>query len=280
MRVICHTTAEAFLSNAQAWLERAEAENNVVLGIALSFKLSTVQSKVRPYFFTVDDDEKIIGAGLMTPPRRLLMTRMSEPAVIALADYLLAERAPLPGVLGPTAEANLFVEHWTRQTGRSAHLKMRERLYKCEQAATLTYASGSLRPAQQEDKGMLWDWCLRFCVDAGIEDEAIYFKARLPRKIADRSLFVWQADEAVSMAGLERETSRGVAISWVYTPPHLRNRGYATASVAALTRQSLESGKEFCCLYADLANPASNSIYQKLGYQPIFDVQDWIFEPR
>jgi predicted GNAT family acetyltransferase len=64
----------------------------------------------------------------------------------------------------------------------------------------------------------------------------------------------------------------------VYTPAHLRNCGYATSCVAALTRRVLESGKKFCCLYTDLANPTSNSIYQKIGYHPICDVQDWIFE--
>ena len=82
----------------------------------------------------------------------------------------------------------------------------------------------------------------------------------------------------VAMAGLERETARGIAISWVYTPAHLRRHGYATACVAALTQRMLDNGKSFCCLYTDLANPTSNSIYQKIGYRPVCDVQDWIFE--
>jgi uncharacterized protein len=58
----------------------------------------------------------------------------------------------------------------------------------------------------------------------------------------------------------------------------LRNRGYAASCVATLTKLMLDSGKKFCCLYTDLANPTSNSIYQKIGYQPICDVQDWVFE--
>jgi len=82
----------------------------------------------------------------------------------------------------------------------------------------------------------------------------------------------------LSMATVERDTAHGIAISWVYTPSHLRKRGYATACVAALTQRMLDSGKHFCCLYTDLANPTSNSIYEKIGYQPICDVQDWLFE--
>ncbi len=80
------------------------------------------------------------------------------------------------------------------------------------------------------------------------------------------------------MADLGRETAHGFSLSLVYTPRHLRNKGYATSCVAELTKRMLDSGKKFCCLYADLANPASNSIYQKIGYQPVCDVQDWVFE--
>jgi hypothetical protein len=53
---------------------------------------------------------------------------------------------------------------------------------------------------------------------------------------------------------------------------------YATFRVAALTQRVLDSGKRFCCLYTDLTNPTSNSIYQRIGYREICDVDDWIFE--
>jgi predicted GNAT family acetyltransferase len=155
---------------------------------------------------------------------------------------------------------------------------MSERIYACEMVLPTIHSFGQLKPAKEADQAMLSDWCEQFCIDARIDDETVYFKAQLPRKIADQSLFVWETDETVSMAAIERETSHGVAISWVYTPLHLRKKGYATSCVAALTQRMLESGKHFCCLYTDLSNPASNSIYQKIGYQPICDVQDWIFE--
>jgi predicted GNAT family acetyltransferase len=64
----------------------------------------------------------------------------------------------------------------------------------------------------------------------------------------------------------------------VYTPPHLRKQGYATSCVAALTQRMLDSGKRFCCLYTDLTNPTSNAIYQKIGYQPVCDSEDLVFE--
>jgi len=141
----------------------------------------------------------------------------------------------------------------------------------------MNYAPGRLRPATRDDEPLLSEWCVQFCLDARIADETVYFTARLPNKIADGSLLIWEDRQAVTMAGIERETAHGIAVSWVFTPAHLRRRGYATSCVATLTQRMLDAGKKFCCLYTDLAKPTSNSIYQKLGYRPVCDVQDWIF---
>jgi predicted GNAT family acetyltransferase len=57
----------------------------------------------------------------------------------------------------------------------------------------------------------------------------------------------------------------------VYTPPYFRGHGYASACVARVSQKILNSGKKYCVLYTNLANPVSNSIYQKIGYQTICD---------
>ncbi len=57
----------------------------------------------------------------------------------------------------------------------------------------------------------------------------------------------------------------------VYTPPEFRNRGYATTSVAQLSRQMLSGDYSFCTLFTDLANITSNNIYMKIGYIPVCD---------
>jgi hypothetical protein len=55
----------------------------------------------------------------------------------------------------------------------------------------------------------------------------------------------------------------------VYTPPAARGQGYATACVGALTKRRLKGGWAYSVIMADRANPASNSIYQRLGYREI-----------
>jgi predicted GNAT family acetyltransferase len=75
-------------------------------------------------------------------------------------------------------------------------------------------------------------------------------------------------------AGVAQSITR---INLVYTPPDRRRRGYATAAVAALTQQLLNSGSRYCCLYTDLANPTSNSVYRRIGYRPVCDIDQYSF---
>jgi predicted GNAT family acetyltransferase len=65
-------------------------------------------------------------------------------------------------------------------------------------------------------------------------------------------------------------------ISAVYTPPEHRGRGYATANVAAISQHALDGGASACMLYTNAANPISNKIYQRVGYRPVGDWQEWL----
>jgi predicted GNAT family acetyltransferase len=47
--------------------------------------------------------------------------------------------------------------------------------------------------------------------------------------------------------------------------------GFASAAVAHLSAHLSAHGHR-ACLFTDLANPTSNAIYQRLGYQPLVDM--------
>jgi predicted GNAT family acetyltransferase len=83
----------------------------------------------------------------------------------------------------------------------------------------------------------------------------------------------------VSMAAASRPTPNGCSISLVYTPPERRRLGYASGCVAELSQRLLDSGKSFCTLFADLDNPTSNAIYQRMGFQPLADFREIRFAP-
>jgi predicted GNAT family acetyltransferase len=94
------------------------------------------------------------------------------------------------------------------------------------------------------------------------------------------SLFLWEHERPVSMAGWAGRTEWGGRVNFVYTPPEHRYNGYATACVAALTRRLLDEGQTFCCLFADLSNPTANAIYQRIGYRAVCDLSDYILSAR
>jgi len=89
--------------------------------------------------------------------------------------------------------------------------------------------------------------------------------------------FLWVVDGVpVSTAAIVRRTRRGGAINGVYTPPALRNRGYAGAVTAALVERIRAGGKSFACLYVDQRNPASNRCYEKIGFKPVCDAWHYL----
>jgi uncharacterized protein len=277
LEIIRHKTAADFLQRARAWLEQAEAENNLILGIAARLR-DDFALKIAPYYITLEEAGYIVGVAFMYPPRQLVITHMAKEALIGLADYLLTDAAPVSGVNGPQSQADLFAEHWVARTGKRQRLKMTLGIYACEKVISAARSPGRLRAATKDDEPLLMHWAEELARDAGIADESTFMKAQVPNLTAKGRLCVWENGEIVSMAGLSRETRHGFAVGLVYTPPRFRKKGYAGSCVAALTQLALDSGKRFCCLYADLANPTSNSLYRKIGYQPICDVQDSVFE--
>jgi FR47-like protein len=83
---------------------------------------------------------------------------------------------------------------------------------------------------------------------------------------------VWAAGgRPVAIACSTVQVAGMVRIGPVYTPPERRGRGYASAATAALSRRVLEAGAEEVLLHTDLANPVSNSIYQRIGYRSVED---------
>ena len=96
----------------------------------------------------------------------------------------------------------------------------------------------------------------------------------------DRFAYLWETDgRVVSLAVAGARTPNGRRIGPVYTPPGDRGRGYAGALTAAASQDQLDQGARFCVLLTDLANPTSNSIYRRIGYEPVSDVDLYRFEP-
>lgn len=279
MHVRRHPDAASFLARAEAWLLQREAEYNLILGLARRLTASPEDDDPPIYLATVEDTGQIVGCAFRTPPFKLGLTRMPAAALPPLVADVAAVYDTLPAVLGPPEEAHRFGTLWAEQQAVHTRTGMQQRIYQLDALTPPDpWPPGQARFATAADTALVAAWFAAFNRDVGMPGHDPQQQAKA--SIARRGMLFWEHDgQPVSMAGTAAFTPHGARVGPVYTPPENRGHGYGTAATAALTRHLLAGGRRFCFLYTDLANPTSNRIYQRLGYAPVCDVVDVLFEP-
>ncbi|MGI9615586.1 MAG: GNAT family N-acetyltransferase, partial [Acidimicrobiales bacterium] len=137
-------------------------------------------------------------------------------------------------------------------------------------------APGRLRAARADDLDLLEAFGIGFQQDAFGADasdgsiDVVGLRALFAAKTADDCVWLWDhpTDGPVSMTAATVPVGRVARIQGVYTPPERRRAGYAAACVAAQVNELADRGVEGCVLFADLANPWSNALYRRLGFEP------------
>ena len=264
-----------FLDRAAPFLERVEAENNLLLGIGASLARGEMSLSAMPIVATIEDDEGVVLAALRTPPHNLLLSTGSEQAVIVLCDALKAEGIGLPGVTGPAELAESFAEKWA---GEARELTMRQRVYSCTNVVPPPDPGGAMRAAREQELDALVSYVVAFNEEAHNPGDEVSARRMVKGLIERDRIFVWEHDgQIVSIATARQPTPHGIRVGYVYTPPERRRRGYASAITAAVTQRMFDEGFELCFLYTDMANPTSNAIYQRVGYEPQGESAMWRF---
>jgi hypothetical protein len=276
MHVRNHADAASFAATAEPWLLRREAEHNLLLGLLPRLISGDHEFREPIYLASIDVDGEVAGCAFRTPPFKLGLTRMPSAAVELLADHVAGVYATLPAVLGPENEATHFAELWSRRTGCAWTVGMRQRIHALARVKLPTRVpGGALRPAGAAELPLLVEWLGLFAAETGAQAGDPHTRAE--ELLRDRSVHLWADGQPRSMAAATGRTPHGVRVGYVYTPPSHRRRGYATAAVATLSDRLLRDGRRSCFLYTDLANPTSNAIYARIGYEPVCDVVDVLF---
>ena len=282
MNVTSYVDAAQFLADIQMELESNEAANSLMLGLCARLIEHPERLKATPYLRAVADAQGLVLAALMTPPHNLLVYHHHgdlDESARALVGSLLRSAWQVPGVFGPTRAAEAVADAWTETTGRPARRASRQRAYELRKLAVLPPERGRLRPATKQDFDLAAAWTYAFHHEIFGQTDREQPRQATQVRIEAGDIFLWEVDgRAVSMAMRNRPTRHGVTVSLVYTPPELRGRGYATACSGELSRLLLASGWDFCALFADLANPTANGIYQRIGYRPVCDYVEILFE--
>lgn len=277
MALTHHLNPKVFAQTVVPWLLEQEAYNNLPLGLVMLLQ-KRAELVEKALMLTLSDTDCQLMA-VATRPAQLVIaeTPGAEALIPELADWLASHMPGLQGIVAPTALAQAFADSWQARTDRGIHHQMAQRVYQLRQVnPPEKMPQGHYRLAGLGDLNLLLEWTEAFIAEALPQERPSRdgIRAATLRQIEAQDIGLWERNNhPVSMAARTRPTHNGTAVSLVYSPPELRGQGYASACVAALSQAQLEAGKQFCCLFTDLANPTSNHIYQRIGYQPVGDMQ-------
>jgi len=272
-----------YLTAAGDFLRARAAENTVQLAATETIRVrgAAAFGDEAPLFGWWTAPGTPVGAAFMhTPPFGLALTPSPAGVAAALAETLAARRRFPAWVMADPGTAQSFAAAWERHTGQPARVVRRSRLYRLGRLLPPDPAPpGRARVATAADSGLLLAWLEAFHREAdggGGPD--------MRRTVADRlsygGLTLWEADGGpVSLAGATRAVAGQARIGPVYTPPDRRGRGFGGAVTAAVSQAARDAGVAEVLLYTDLANPTSNALYQRLGYQPVSDSVQLLFLP-
>jgi uncharacterized protein len=289
MQFKLYTDVHEFYKDTYEVLMRHEAQNMIPLGNLImgheGVDKTDWRDPVHWLMATVSDTKGIQLTALMTPPHNITLyatdNLIHPEAVDCLIDGL--KDRDLPGVITEKALAEHFAKAYTRPKGITFHTTMNQRIYELTAVNPAIQKVGNIRLLDEKDIHFFPYWVEAFNAAGsyGKPEMSIPQENADPYlyRIASKKLYILEDHGIpVAMAGFTRVMQTAIGVAFVYTPPYERRKGYATSIVAQISQLALDKGFTRCVLYTDLANPTSNSIYQKIGYTPVCDSLQLRFE--
>lgn len=216
-----------------------------------------------------------IGVAVQTPPYKVLLSAVTAGIAAELGRRLAACHPDIRQVQGPDVAAWAFADGAGASPGR---LVAHEGLHALHSMRSVPLPEGWMRVAVPEDGAVLQSWLDAFVTEALPAGHPKDAGAGVRLAASGRAwLWISRDGTPVALAGNPRRVGGWHAVGSVYTPPEHRGRGYATGLVASVTKSALAGGAKGCTLFTNLANPTSNRIYERIGYERIgiYDTVAW-----
>ena len=283
MEVLRYDDPVAFRRDGAPVLLADAARNNLPLGL---LQVLQDQPEVYPVFhlWLAVRAGQARGLAMQTEPFNVMVAEpLEDEAVDALADMIVDDDGPLPGVIANLPWADRFAERVTAITGRSAQRILEEGVWSLTAVEDVPVPSGAARAAIPADRDLVRSWIQAFADEAlppgRPQDDDARRDLETDLRLAGRGAgyLLWEDGTPVSLSGHREIPGVGSRVGPVYTPPQHRGRGYATRLVAEHSSSRLAAGDPACYLYTDMANPTSNAIYERIGYVKVADAAEYLF---
>jgi len=156
----------------------------------------------------------------------------------------------------------------------SEYLVIKDRVcYRCDSLNDIQLTSGQLEMAVMDDLETLADISWSYSkAEYGKKHARAreYMRELIYGGILAGNFFVWRDQGRIcAVAQVIYNDGEPPIIGHLYTVNAVRNKGYATAILASITKNLLDIGHPGCCLLADSSNPASLKVFEKVDYQVV-----------
>jgi RimJ/RimL family protein N-acetyltransferase len=286
----------AFLEAAGGLLSARPVEATVVATVAARMRADAEAGRAMPDAFPVwwlvvrDESRAVVGAGMRTapfPPHPLYLLSMPAEAARLLADVLHERGEQVAAVNGSLPAADELAAETARLTGGSRRVVEHTRLHVLDELRDPPPPPGFARLARADEVDQVLAWYDAFGQDAAEQAGRsephlgpVVDRDSMLRRIDEGTVWIWEDESgtAVHLTGASIPMFGVSRIGPVYTPREHRGRGYAAATVAAVSRHLLDAGARVC-LFTDQANPVSNALYERLGYRALVDMANLAIDP-
>lgn len=219
-----------------------------------------------------DDAGQTAGALLQMPGRSLFLSRCPIRAVDDLADVLDRHADRIPEVRVAVEQETAARAAMSRCTGADPTVVIRTRLYRLGKLVPPDPGpEGTSHLATAAELPLVTHWFTDFIAEIGEVETPEQLAAQTEERIGRGEIRLWRTADGIpaAMAALSAPIEGMSRISLVYTPQEHRRHGYAGALTTELAQTALDAGTEQILLITDLANPTSNALYQRLGFEPV-----------
>ncbi|HEV2635457.1 MAG TPA: GNAT family N-acetyltransferase [Actinocrinis sp.] len=268
---------DEYLATAEPFLAEDPVTETVLLTLARSLRVRGVDAfgDDKPLMgWWTGPDGSVEAALVQLPTRPLFLSRGPAEAVDAVDELLARYAHRIPQIRVSAGQEDAISVGVLRRTGKAPTPYLRNRLYRLGQLVVPTpMPAGSAELPADEDLELTTEWYGAFCTEVGEPDTPEQLAAQTRERIDRGEIRLWRRPDGVpvAMAALSAPIESMSRISLVYTPKDNRRRGYAGAVTATLCQIAIESGIEHILLFTDLANPTSNALYQRIGFQQVSD---------
>lgn len=274
MDFVVYDEPDAFWTAVAGVYEADPIRHTTALTVLAGLRATGTDGFAAPLLVGISDGESVVGAAFCTPPWPLGVSGVPVEVVPQLVEFLREREYALSGVMGPRPPADAFAAEW----GGPARVQMNMRCYRLQQLEP-PQVPGELRLAGAADVRLLAEYARGFFAEAmpGVRSDEDEVRMRQSLALGNGH-GIWSDDGVVRAVARASVPQRGMSrVGLVYTPPEYRRRGYGAAVTAAVSGWALDNGADDVVLFTDLANPTSNSIYQQIGYAPVYDAVEYRF---